>query len=78
MAHESRTKNVIMESSHTKNIGLEFSLIDHFPTTDDNLYNTAGSLKTNASNHFFIHSVRKKPKSIHPKSKQIGRLTVDW
>ena len=38
--------NVINQVTHIKNVGLGFSLIDHFLTTDEHLYNTTGAIPT--------------------------------
>ena len=65
--------NVITEVTHIKQQELGFSLIDHYLTTDDDLYGYSGALPTNASDHFFVYAARKKPKVKHPKSKFKGR-----
>ena len=65
--------NTITQVTHIKQKDLGFSLLDHHLTTDPNLYQQTGVIPTNASDHFFVFSVRKKPKSHHPKSKHTGR-----
>ena len=65
--------STINEATHIKNLDLGFSAIDHFISTDPHLYNTTGSIPTNASDHFFIFAVRKKLKIKHPKHKFVGR-----
>ena len=65
--------NVINDVTHIKQLKLGFSQIDHFLTTNTEVYCTAGTLPTNASDHFFVYANRKKPKTKHPKSKVRGR-----
>ncbi len=65
--------NVINEVTHIKQQELGFSLIDHYLTTDSKLYRLSGALPTNASDHVFVYTARKKPKVKHPKSKFKGR-----
>ena len=70
-------KNMVTEATHIKNVGLGFLLIDHFLTTDDHMFNTVGSLATNASDHFFVYAVRKKAHVDIRKVKRQAELMVD-
>ncbi len=65
--------NVINEVTHIKQQELGFSLLDHYQTTDSELYGFAGALATNASDHFFVYTAHKKPKIKHRKSRFKGR-----
>ena len=60
--------NVINQVTHIKNVGLGFSPIYHFLTTDEHLYNNTGALPTTASDHYFVYTTRKKPRIKHPKA----------
>ncbi len=48
--------NLINDVTHIKQLELGFSLIDHFLTTNTEVYCTAGTLPTNASDHFFVYA----------------------
>ena len=63
----------VINVTHIKQQELAFSLMDHYLTTNEELYATAGALPTNASDHFFVYTSRKKPKTKHHKSKFKGR-----
>ena len=65
--------NTITQVTHIKQLDLGFSLLDHHLTTDPYLYQHTGAIATNASDHFFVFTVRKKPKAKHQKSKHTGR-----
>ena len=65
--------NTIHQVTHIKQQGMGFSQIDHHLTTDPQLYRMTGVIPTNASDHFFIYTVRKKPKAEHEKTKCVGR-----
>ena len=52
--------NVITQVTHIKQQEFGFSLIDHYSTTDEDLYGYSGLLAINASDHFFIYAARKK------------------
>ena len=65
--------NTIHQVTHIKQQGMGFSQLDHHLTTDPQLYQLTGVIPTNASDHFFIYTVRKKPKAEHEKSRCVGR-----
>ena len=65
--------NLIKKNIHIKQLNLGFSLLDHFITSNVDLYSTTGMIITNASDHFYIYTTRKKHKEEHPKSKFQGR-----
>ena len=45
-------ENIITEATHIKNMGMGFSMIDHYLTTDSNLFQTSECVPTSASDHF--------------------------
>ncbi len=59
--------NMIKGVTHIKNGGLGFSAIDHVLTTNPHIFQTCGTIPSNASDHFPIYGVRKKPYANHPK-----------
>ena len=65
--------NLIQETTHIKQQNLGFSMLDHFFKTDPGLYNTNGTIITNASDHFMIFTTRKKLKEEHGTDKVKGR-----
>ena len=48
-------KNMINAVTHIKQQELGFSLLDHYLTTDEDLYNVTGSIPTCASDHYFVY-----------------------
>ena len=65
--------NIINEVTNIEQLELGFSLIDHYLTTNTEVYSNSDTLPTNASDHFYVYANRKKPKTKHPKSKVRGR-----
>ena len=66
--------NTIHQVTHIKQLDLDFSLLDHHLTTDPHLYQSTGIIPMNASDHFFVYTVRKNPKAEHEKTKCTGRV----
>ena len=60
--------NLILETTHIKQLNYGFSTLDHYLTTDPKLHDTTGVLMTNVSDHFCIFGTRKKHKEEHEKS----------
>ena len=71
-------KNMIQQVTHIKQQELGYSLIDHYLTTDDNLYNTTGTLPTNASDHFLSLRYGKNQRRNTKKVNFGEGLIVDW
>ena len=65
--------NIIQETTHIKQQNLGFSILDHYITSDPQLYLTRGVMITNASDHFIIYATRKKSHEDHPTEKIKGR-----
>ncbi len=61
--------NKIQEVTHIVNGGQGFSAIDHILTTNPGVFNYSGTIPCNASDHFPIFGVRKKPYANHDKVK---------
>ena len=66
-------KQLINEATHVGERVNSYSLIDHYVTSNDDLYGKHGVVVHGATDHFVIYTVRKKDKPDHPKGWYTGR-----
>ncbi len=66
-------KQLITDPTHVSDPTLNVSLIDHFVTSDPDLYAKAGVIPHGATDHFVIYCSRKKFKDKHEKEPYWGR-----
>ena len=66
-------KQLITDATHAPDTNFTLGLLDHFVTSDHELYGKTGVIAHGASDHFLIFNTRKKEKVKHEKDEYTGR-----